>query len=348
MIKLILSFSLIYQFFELLRNIFEYIKESRSVGKVLHSEDFRNVLRRYLYVDFDEDWLGRVYGVINPLIDIDGKVNFNNQIIEIDGKNTNNNEYVKSFLYKQLSLMNELFKLEGLYNYVTMSIEHVGPSNGDNYLIVFDTVAIKSWSDGGNSMFFSTLIFWVYNLFNNCKYYILGNSIKIFRNIMEKEEIAKQLDDFKQSLKGKSLDELKKIEEEIVAECDKVNDEVGATEYDVPKENYKVVATEIRNFLNKQTVQWQFTLAMVTMYDFWDPKNRPDKILHPVLDQTLRTLGGLSFTGYDEWAAVIAINKYFEPLTNAFTENTQKVYDAASKHNIVMDEMGLNTPINQE
>lgn len=144
MIKLILSFSLIYQFFELLRNIFEYIKESRSVGKVLHSEDFRNVLRRYLYVDFDEDWLGRVYGVINPLIDIDGKVNFNNQIIEIDGKNTNNNEYVKSFLYKQLSLMNELFKLEGLYNYVTMSIEHVGPSNGDNYLIVFDTVNRKN------------------------------------------------------------------------------------------------------------------------------------------------------------------------------------------------------------
>lgn len=162
---------------------------------------------------------------------------------------------------------------------------------------------------------------------------------------MTKEEIAKQLDDFKESLKGKSLDELKKIEEEVVAECDKVNDEVGATEYDLPKENYKVVATEIRNFLNKQTVQWQFTLAMVTMYDFWDPENMPDKILHPVLDQTLRTLGGLSFTGYDEWAAVIAINKYFEPLTNAFTENTQKVYDAASKHNIVMDEMGLNTPV---
>lgn len=39
-------------------------------------------------------------------------------------------------------------------------------------LIVFDTVAIKSWSDGGNSMFFSTLIFWaagIYILINNIK-----------------------------------------------------------------------------------------------------------------------------------------------------------------------------------
>ena len=40
------------------------------------------------------------------------------------------------------------------------------------FLIVFDTVAIKSWSDGGNSMFFSTLIFWaagIYILINNIK-----------------------------------------------------------------------------------------------------------------------------------------------------------------------------------
>lgn len=40
------------------------------------------------------------------------------------------------------------------------------------FLIVFDTVAIKSWSDGGNSMFFSSLIFWaagIYILINNIK-----------------------------------------------------------------------------------------------------------------------------------------------------------------------------------
>lgn len=40
------------------------------------------------------------------------------------------------------------------------------------FLIVFDTVAIKSWSDGGNSMFFFSLIFWavgIYILINNIK-----------------------------------------------------------------------------------------------------------------------------------------------------------------------------------
>lgn len=40
------------------------------------------------------------------------------------------------------------------------------------FLIVFDTVAIKSWSDGGNSMFFFSLFFWaagIYVLINNIK-----------------------------------------------------------------------------------------------------------------------------------------------------------------------------------
>lgn len=40
------------------------------------------------------------------------------------------------------------------------------------FLIVFDTAAIKSWSDGGNSMFFFSLIFWavgIYILISNIK-----------------------------------------------------------------------------------------------------------------------------------------------------------------------------------
>lgn len=162
---------------------------------------------------------------------------------------------------------------------------------------------------------------------------------------MAKEKITKELEDFKESLKGKTLDELKAIEQDVIKECEKVNDKVANTTYKLSSENYKIVAESIRKFLNKETVQWQFTLAMVTIYDFWDPENQPKNVSHPVLDQTLRTLGGLSFTGYEEWAAVIAINKYFDPLAKKFAENTQLIYDAASKHNIVMDEMGLNTPI---
>ncbi len=40
------------------------------------------------------------------------------------------------------------------------------------FLIVFDVVAIKSWSDGGNQLFFLSIIFWIagiYLLINNIK-----------------------------------------------------------------------------------------------------------------------------------------------------------------------------------
>ena len=31
-----------------------------------------------------------------------------------------------------------LFKLKNLYSYITMDIEHVGPLDQDNYLVIFD------------------------------------------------------------------------------------------------------------------------------------------------------------------------------------------------------------------
>ena len=40
--------------------------------------------------------------------------------------------------------MNELFKLNGIYDNIVMTVDHVGPVNGDNYLIVFDTVCRKN------------------------------------------------------------------------------------------------------------------------------------------------------------------------------------------------------------
>ena len=151
-------------------------------------------------------------------------------------------------------------------------------------------------------------------------------------------------EDFKKSLEGKSVEELKKIEAEVIKECEKVDDEVAKTEFDMPTENYSEVSKAIKYFLNKQTVQWQYTLGMVAMYDFWAEK-RPEKIPYAQLDSVLRTIGSLQFTGYDEWAMVVVINKYFEPLQEQYTVVTQRVYDAASKHNIVMNMLSLDEKV---
>jgi len=158
------------------------------------------------------------------------------------------------------------------------------------------------------------------------------------KDLKAKQEEQKK---FEQSLLKMSYDELVKLEQEIIAEADKNGEELGKIEFDMPTENYEAVADAIRMFLNKQEVQWQYTLGMVAMYDFWDPKARQAKIPYAHLDSILRTLGGLKFKGYEEWSAVVAVNKFFEPLQQAYVDATQETYDIAVKHDAVMKAMEL-------
>ena len=165
-------------------------------------------------------------------------------------------------------------------------------------------------------------------------------------NIEEKQRMLKE---YAESLNGKTFEELEKIESELIAEADDNDQKVSKTEFDLPKENYKEVAEGIRMLLNKQTVQWQYTLGLVALYDFWNPEKKADKIPYAQLDAVLHTLGQMQFTGYEEWAAVVAINKYFEPLHKAYVDVTEKTYDIASKHQSVMQAMDrLKNPEQEE
>lgn len=127
----------------LVQSIYRYITDMSYISDTLYSKEFLTVLKRYLRISIKKDWIGRLYGVINPYIDIDGKIDFNNTIIEIDGDNTNSNEYVKNWVYRQFNLIDNLFKINKLYDYINVDIKHVGPLNADNYLIVIDIVSRK-------------------------------------------------------------------------------------------------------------------------------------------------------------------------------------------------------------
>lgn len=138
LIKKIYYKTLISKFISSCISGWEYLRDYLYISDTLYSKEFNLVLKRYLHVNFKKDWIGRLYGVINPNIDINGNFDINNIIIEIDGDNSNSNEYVKHWVYKQLQLVSDLFKIERLYNYISLSFEHVGPKNQDNYLLVFD------------------------------------------------------------------------------------------------------------------------------------------------------------------------------------------------------------------
>ena len=142
-LKKIGSNTLTWRLVILVQSIYRYITDMSYISDTLYSKEFLTVLKRYLRISIKKDWIGRLYGVINPYIDIDGKIDFNNTIIEIDGDNTNSNEYVKNWVYRQFNLIDNLFKINKLYDYINVDIKHVGPLNADNYLIVIDVVSRK-------------------------------------------------------------------------------------------------------------------------------------------------------------------------------------------------------------
>lgn len=149
--------------------------------------------------------------------------------------------------------------------------------------------------------------------------------------------MKKEQNTFAESLKDKTLEELQAIEVEIVKEADENDKRLAELKFPMPSEGYKEAAEAIRMLLNKQTVKWQFTLGMKNMYDFFTPDTRPAEVPYPLLDSVLRTLGSMEFTGYEQWNAVILIDKYVKPLNKQYIEAAESIYKIAERHNDVIN-----------
>lgn len=155
----ILKWTLIYKFFNVLHCAYLYIKDMSYIKDTLYSENLKLVLKKYLKVNIKKDWIGRLYGVINPNIDINGNFDVNSVIIQFDDENTNNLDYVKTFIHKQLELVANLFKIGNLYQYISLEITHVGPQNLDNYLLVFDVLSRRKFALAFKYFFIQLIIY---------------------------------------------------------------------------------------------------------------------------------------------------------------------------------------------
>lgn len=136
-----------------------YIKDYEYISDTLYSEAFKIVLKEYLNIDIRKDWIGRLYGVINPNIDAEGRFDITKTVIEFDDDNTNNKEFIKHWTHKQLYIIGEVFKIENLYHFIDLEFRHVGPNNADNYLLIFDIVSRKLLAKETKGMLIHGLIY---------------------------------------------------------------------------------------------------------------------------------------------------------------------------------------------
>lgn len=152
-------------------------------------------------------------------------------------------------------------------------------------------------------------------------------------------ERVKKMSDFKKTIQNASLDELKQLEQDVIKEADKVNKKVQETTFVLPEKDYGITACAIRKLLDKVSVQWQYAQAMVDMFDFWNPDEKPESVVYGLLDATLRQLGQMEFKGVEEWKAVTTVNAYFEPIKEQYIEVSTKIFDVADKHNAILEKM---------
>lgn len=147
-----------YRTYRFVRSWYDYRKDKKYIGETFYSDAFKTVIKKYIKVDLREDWIGRLYGVVNPNI-VNGKFDISTMVFEVDGDNTNTNNHVKQWVYRQLQLIATLFKIEQLYDYISLEFKHVGPEEMDNYLIIFDMTSRQIFAKDSRS-FICNLAFW--------------------------------------------------------------------------------------------------------------------------------------------------------------------------------------------
>lgn len=163
--------------------------------------------------------------------------------------------------------------------------------------------------------------------------------------VLTEAEMQQQLEEYKGTLQGKTLDELKDIEQSLIEEFDKLNDTRKDTEFDLPKEGWKEMSATVCHFLDKLEVSWNVGFALIGIYEFWKKEKAQKKIPFAVFELTIQKLGDATYKGYEEWTRICALNKWFEPIHPAYAEIIMGMRLLGAKHSLVQDAMGLNTPV---
>lgn len=153
----------------------------------------------------------------------------------------------------------------------------------------------------------------------------------------------------------KSLNEL---EEKIVKEIEDYEKKVSEKTFELAKEvvfdgkkySFNDVVNDILYIINKNEVEYKFTLGLYELYNFWKDlcwkgEDKTAVINYSTLDSTLRVLGQVKFSGYSEWKRILVINEFFKNNHAEYVKiNTKQVY-FAQQHNIVMDQLQLLKPV---
>lgn len=126
--------------------IYNYFKIKRLLNKIYASEKIEENLSRTFGVECKRDWVGRLYMIVNPIL----------QNIKSDGNTIvydhNDRMMVEAWVMKNLELIRNFIVNNSMFDLLTYTIDKI--DNDENYLIVFkniyfdDIMKICKWVAG--------------------------------------------------------------------------------------------------------------------------------------------------------------------------------------------------------
>lgn len=125
-------------FIKYLRTFFEYKKYSKMLDRIYQDEDVIRKMSFLVGAQFRKDDIGRLYAVINPAIR-DGKYN-EEQALEWKEDGLNNEEYIKGWVIKYLSMIQNFIQINNLFELLTYRIEKLDEYG--NYLFVIQPICL--------------------------------------------------------------------------------------------------------------------------------------------------------------------------------------------------------------
>ena len=133
----------------ILFNFFKYlflsIKYNRILQNVYREEGILEGLSKMFGTELKQDWIGRVYTVINPHV-VNGKYDPSSTIYEL-GNDNPTEQSVEKFVMERLNAARGFIRAKNLFDLLTYNIERL--DEYDNYLFVMYPIPyidLAKWS----------------------------------------------------------------------------------------------------------------------------------------------------------------------------------------------------------
>lgn len=114
-----------------------YIRYKRILDKVYKEEDMLRGLSQMFQSEFKQDWIGRLYCVVNPFIR-DGKYDPNTRIFNYTEDGANTDVFVEQYIMNILNSINLFIKTNNLFDLLTYEIRKI--DDYGNYLFIIKPV----------------------------------------------------------------------------------------------------------------------------------------------------------------------------------------------------------------